>query len=58
MDSNPALEMLMDASMRMHGQGVPLMRRVVPSDQEIRLWSHYPESDVVNGNLDCRYFYH
>ena len=58
MDRNPALEMLMDASMRMHEQGVPLMRRVVPADQEIRLWSHYPENDVVNGDLGCRYFYH
>ena len=58
MDRNPALEMLMDASMRMHEQGVPLMRRVVSADQEIRLWSHYPENDVVNGDLGCRYFYH
>lgn len=58
MDHDAALEMLMDASMRMHDEGVPMMRRVVPSDEETRLWTHYPENDVVNGDLACRYFYH
>jgi hypothetical protein len=58
MDRNSAREMLMDCSMRMHEQGAPLMRRVMPCDEETKLWSHYPENDVVNGHLACRYFYH
>jgi hypothetical protein len=58
MDRQTALEMLMESSVRMHEQGVPLMRRVLPADEEIRLWSHYPDNDVVNGPLTCRYFYH
>jgi hypothetical protein len=58
MDHQAALEMLMDSSVSMHEQGVPFMRRVLPAEEETRLWAHYPENDVVNGPLDCRYFYH
>ncbi len=58
MDRQIAINMLMDSSLRMHKTGIPLMRRLLPNDDDIRLRDHYPADDVVNGPLFCRYFYH
>ncbi len=58
MEKNEALDLLMASSERMHAQGVPLMRRLLPAEESIELWEHYPDVDVVNGPLFSRYFYH
>jgi hypothetical protein len=58
MDRSQAIDLLMESSERMFAEGIPLMRRLLPAESEIALWDHYPEYDVVNGPLACRYFYH
>ena len=57
MNEADAITLLMDSSLAMHSGGIPLMRRMLPED-EILMWEHYPDEDVVNGKLFCRYFYH
>ncbi len=58
MHRNDALNLLMKSSAAMHSAGKPLMRRILPAEQDIVLWNHYPDADIVNGALSSRYFYH
>ncbi len=58
MNRNDALDLLMSSSEAMHRDGTPLMRRILPSEQDIVLWHHYPGVDIVNGAHASRYFYH
>ncbi len=58
MQHNEALDLLMSSSEQMHIEGIPLMRRLLPAGEDVLLWEHYPEVDVVNGPVASRYFYH
>jgi hypothetical protein len=59
LDFAAAQRLLLDASQAMYDSGRPLMRRILPDDPEdIVQWEHYPDRDVVNGPMKCRYFYH
>lgn len=49
---------LLDASQRMFDSGRPLMRRMIPDGEAVRIWDRYPPRDVVNGRRGARYFYH
>ena len=49
---------LIEATIAMHESGVPLMRRVIPVDEEVAIWTHYPENDAVSPKSRSRYFYH
>lgn len=57
MTRNDAAAMLIDATLAMAHEGVPLMRRILPADAPQHLWDHYPEGDVVAPG-GARYFYH
>ncbi|APG63739.1 hypothetical protein LPB140_09085 [Sphingorhabdus lutea] len=56
MEQQKAAEFLMDSSVAMHESAMPLMHRIVPDD--VLIWNHYPEIDVVNGVAGSRFFYH
>jgi hypothetical protein len=59
MNLSSARQMLLMSSQAMFDSGRPLMRRILPDDPGgIRQWDHYPNRDVVNGPLKCRWFYH
>jgi hypothetical protein len=59
LDFEAARRLLVDASQRMYDSGRPLMRRILPDNpHDIVQWEHYPDRDVVNGPLKCRWFYH
>lgn len=49
---------LIEATLTMHESGVPFMRRVIPKDQDVRLWDHYPADDAISPRTKSRYFYH
>lgn len=48
---------LIDATVAMAADGVPLMKRVVP-DAGYRVWDHYPIDDAVDARTGARWFYH
>jgi hypothetical protein len=51
-------ESLIDATRTMHARGTPLMRLVLPPDDEPEQWAHYPPDDAISPVSGCRYFYH
>jgi hypothetical protein len=53
-----AIKTLIDATVNMHRSGIPLMRRVLPMEEDIIQWDHYPENDVVDRKTKSRFFYH
>lgn len=53
-----AVETLVETTLIMHGRGTPLMRLVLPSDDEPEQWAHYPPDDAISPVSGCRYFYH
>jgi hypothetical protein len=57
MPPRAAADQLIAATVAMHDEGIPLMRRILP-EGEIRLWDHYPEFDRVSPASGARYFYH
>lgn len=57
MTRNDAAALLIDASLAMAREGVPLMRRILPADTPQHVWDHYPDGDVVAAS-GARYFYH
>ncbi|WP_066650710.1 MULTISPECIES: DUF6969 family protein [Sphingomonas] len=57
MDRSDAANLLIDATLAMAREGVPLMRRLLPSGVPQHLWDHYPEGDAVAPS-GSRYFYH
>lgn len=57
MDRSDAANLLIDASLAMAREGVPLMRRILPAGVPQHLWDHYPEGDAVAPS-GSRYFYH
>jgi hypothetical protein len=58
MSPKDAATLLVETTIAMHQSGIPLMRRVLPSDAEPMLWEHYPEHDAVSPHNGSRYFYH
>ncbi|MGB7374725.1 DUF6969 family protein [Pontixanthobacter sp.] len=59
MDRSEASNLFIASTQAMFASGAPLMQRVIGNaDGEAQSWSHYPESDVVNGGLSARWFYH
>lgn len=57
MDRLDAANLLIDASLAMAREGVPLMRRILPAGVPQHLWDHYPADDAVAPS-GSRYFYH
>lgn len=49
---------LIDATVRLAGEGVPLMMRVAPPGGAFVVWDHYPPDDCVDRLSGCRWFYH
>jgi hypothetical protein len=49
---------LIDATMRLAADGVPLMTRVAPPDGAFVVWDHHPPDDCVDRLSGCRWFYH
>lgn len=59
MNRSEASTLFIESTQAMFASGEPLMQRVIGNaDGEAKSWSHYPESDVVNGPLSARWFYH
>ena len=59
MDRTSAQALFIKATQDMHGEGRTLMQRVIDNQSaETTSWLHYPQSDVVNGPLGARWFYH
>lgn len=50
--------MLIDATLAMHAEGVPLMRRIVPNDDDVRLWDRYPNGGIEGAPSGSSAFYH
>lgn len=57
MNHSDAATLLIDASLAMAREGVPLMRRILPAGVAQHLWDHYPEGDAIAPS-GSRYFYH
>ncbi len=53
-----AAGMLTASTIAMHQAGVPLMRRILPSGEDIAQWAHYPPDDCISPQSGARYFYH
>lgn len=51
-------EALIEATVAMHSAGKPLMRLVLPADDEPEQWAHYPPDDAISPVSRSRYFYH
>ncbi|MEP3051268.1 MAG: hypothetical protein ABJP48_09210 [Erythrobacter sp.] len=51
-------DLLMSSTEAMFESGQPLMNRIVPTETPAEIWTHYPNSDVINGPAGSRYFYH
>jgi hypothetical protein len=58
MQYSKAADLLIDATIAMHSSGKPLMRRVIPADEDVKLWDHYPADDAISPRTRARYFYH
>jgi hypothetical protein len=55
---NQAIESLIEATVLMHQSGVPLMSRILPQNETIVQWEHYPLDDAIDAKTGSRYFYH
>jgi hypothetical protein len=53
-----AVNSLVSATVELASAGAPLMRRVVPSDEDYRVWDHYPADDAIDAARGTRWFYH
>ncbi len=53
-----AAHKLIDLSVEMNRQGLPLMQRILPADTPAEQWTHYPLDDAVSPSDGGRYFYH
>jgi hypothetical protein len=49
---------LIASTLSMYQQGKPLMRRILPEHEAVRMWDHYPVDDVISPATGARYFYH
>jgi hypothetical protein len=49
---------LIDATIAVAAQGVPLMLRVLPGTAPAEIWAHYPTDDAVDPASGSRWFYH
>ena len=49
---------LIDATIAVAAEGVPLMLRVLPADSPAEVWAHYPPDDAVDWHSGARWFYH
>lgn len=59
MNHAEASALFLESTQAMFSSGQPLMQRVIGHPTgEAQSWSHYPASDVVNGPLSARWFYH
>ncbi len=52
------VDLLINSAAAMHASGRPLVQRLLPDNAPPEFWTHYPEKDIVNGELGARYFYH
>jgi hypothetical protein len=57
-DRRTAAQALVDATVRLAGEGLPLMMRVAPPGGAFVVWDHYPPDDCVDRLSGCRWFYH
>ena len=53
-----AAQELIEATVAMHEDGLPLMLRLLPADAPAEQWAHYPADDAVSPVSGARYFYH
>ncbi|MGL4314540.1 MAG: DUF6969 family protein [Sphingomonas sp.] len=53
-----AAALLIDATIAMHAQGVPLMQRVVPAGDAVRFWDRYPDGGMMSPSSGASAFYH
>lgn len=53
-----AAQTLIDATIAVAAQGVPLMLRVLPDAAPAEIWAHYPADDAVDPASGSRWFYH
>lgn len=58
LDRQTAAHALVDATVRLAGEGLPLMMRVAPPGGAFVVWDHYPPDDCVDRRSGCRWFYH
>lgn len=59
MERTTAQALLLESTQQMFADARPLMQRVIGGKAgEAESWAHYPASDVVNGRLSARWFYH
>lgn len=56
-NTSAAANVLIQTTLAMAAEGVPLMRRVLLPDTPQHLWDHYPAGDAIAPN-GSRYFYH
>ena len=57
-ESTIAATRLIELSVEMNRQGLPLMQRVLPTHAAAEQWAHYPPDDAVSPKSGSRYFYH
>lgn len=57
-DSETAANRLIELSIEMNRQGLPLMQRILPSDTAAEIWAHYPADDAISPVSGSRFFYH
>lgn len=59
MERTAAQSLFIESTQQMFAEHNPLMQRVIGDlAGEAESWVHYPVSDVVNGTLSARWFYH
>lgn len=56
--SRAAAKALIDATLAMHAEGVPLMRRIVPRNDAPRFWDRYPDGGFEGAPSGSSAFYH
>lgn len=53
-----AAQTLIDATIAVAAERVPLMLRVLPEGTPAEVWAHYPADDAVDPATGARWFYH
>jgi hypothetical protein len=52
-----AANVVIEAIVKMAGEGRPLMKRVLP-DSDVHWWEHYPDDDARDSETRSRWYYH
>ncbi len=53
-----AAQTVIESIVAMAQEGKPLMQRVLPQDEDIKWWEHYPKFDARSKKCQSRWYYH